>query len=94
MDYVVIKLIFLLGSNQSLKQKMVSKKYSIEVPSGYGLSHKIVFQNVIKYYSKNRKTKKPLKAIETLDTLKLIHMMYRSSKKIIGLSIKIIMNQN
>ena len=25
--------------------------------------------------------KKPLKAIETLDTLKLIHMMYESSKK-------------
>ena len=69
------------GGNQSLKQKMVSKKYSIEVPSGYGLSHKIVFQNIIKYYSKNRKTKKPLEAIETLDTLKLIHMMYESSKK-------------
>ena len=69
------------GEKQSVKQKNVSKRYSIEVPSGYGLSHKAVIQNVTKFYSKNRKTEKPLRAIQTLDTLKLIHMMYESSKK-------------
>ena len=69
------------GEKQSAKQKNVSKRYSIEVPSGYGLSHKAVIQNVTKFYSKNRKTEKPLRAIQTLDTLKLIHMMYESSKK-------------
>ena len=69
------------GDKQSAKQKDVSKKYSTEVPSGYGLSHKAVIQNVAKYYLKNRKAEKPLKAIQTIDTLKLIHMMYESSKK-------------
>lgn len=56
------------------------KKYSENVPTGYGLSHKKVFQNIINYDLKKDK-KKPLEAINTLNTLKLLQMMYRSSEK-------------
>ena len=63
--------------NKNLKSL---KKYSENVPSGYGLSHKKVFQNIINYDLKKDK-KKPLKAIGTLNTLKLLQMMYKSSEK-------------
>ena len=56
---------------------MISKKYSKEVPNGYGLSHRIVFQKIINYLSKLR-SEIPLKAIETKDTLKVINMFYKS----------------
>ncbi len=63
--------------NKNLKSL---KKYSENVPSGYGLSHKKVFQNIINY-DLNKDKKKPLKAIDTLNTLKLLQMMYKSSEK-------------
>ena len=72
MVYAVIKLILFI-----LK---LLKKYSENVPTGYGLSHKKVFQNIINYDLKKDK-KKPLKAIGTLNTLKLLQMMYKSSEK-------------
>ena len=50
------------------------------MPSGYGLSHSKVFQNIIDYDLKKDK-RKPLKAIDTLNTLKLLQMMYKSSEK-------------
>ena len=63
--------------NKNLKSL---KKYSENVPTGYGLSHKKVFQNIINY-DLNKDKKKPLKAIDTLNTLKLLQMMYKSSEK-------------
>ena len=56
------------------------KKFSENVPTGYGLSHKKVFQNIIDF-DLNKVSKKPLKAIDTLNTLKLLQMMYKSSEK-------------
>ena len=63
------------------------KKFSENVPSGYGLSHRKVFQNIINFDLKKDK-KKPLKAIDTLNTLKLIQMMYKSSEKKSWINIK------
>lgn len=59
------------------KRSSIIKKFSQKVPSGYGVSHKKVFQKVI-----NKELKKssasPLKASETIGTIKLINMMYIS----------------
>jgi len=54
-----------------------NKSYSQKVPTGYGLSHKEVFQNVINFRLKKTK-KKPLSAIESIHTLRLINMLYKS----------------
>ena len=59
--------------------KKIEKKLSENVPSGYGLSHKIVFQKLINN-TLNKKIEGPTPAIETLKTVKLINMMYRSSE--------------
>lgn len=68
-------------SYNSNKNKSVNfRKYNENVPSGYGLSHSKVFQNIIDYDLKKDK-RKPLKAIDTLNTLKLLQMMYKSSEK-------------
>ncbi len=53
--------------------------YSEEVPNGYGLSHKIVIKNVINYL-KGDKNAKVIKAIDSLETCKLIHSMYISDE--------------
>ena len=58
----------------------ISKKYSFEVPNGYGLSYKIVLQNVVNNFLKKNSTK-PLDAIKTANTLKLVHMFYKSVEK-------------
>lgn len=62
------------------KNLKLLKKFSENVPTGYGLSHRKVFQNIINYNLKKDK-KEPLRAIDTLNTLKLIQMMYKSSEK-------------
>jgi len=53
------------------------EKYSENVPSGYGISHRKEFQNLIDFELQKKK-KKPLKAIDTIETIKLINMMYKS----------------
>tara|TARA_B100000579_G_C22832390_1_gene856752 strand:+ start:859 stop:1905 length:1047 start_codon:yes stop_codon:yes gene_type:complete len=60
------------GSN---KFKMI-KKFTEKVSSGYGISHKKVFQKIIDHELNRKKT--PLKAYNTLSTIKLINMMYKS----------------
>ena len=64
-------------------QKKTLKNYSQNVPNGYGVSHKDVFQKIISYKlkPKNKDEKIPLKSIDTLDTIKLLNMLYRSLKK-------------
>ena len=52
------------------------KRFSEKVPTGYGVSHNKVFQEIIDYELK--KNTNPLKAYETLSTIKLINMMYKS----------------
>ncbi len=59
--------------------KKLSKINSEEVSGGMGKSHFKCFDAIIKKLQK--KNSKPLKAIETLDTLKLINMLYQSSSK-------------
>ena len=54
----------------------VLKKYSEKVLSGYGVSHKKVFQEIINF--KLKKKANPLKAHQTSSTIKLINMMYKS----------------
>lgn len=59
------------------KRSSIIKKFSQKVPSGYGVSHKKVFQKVVdKELKKNNVS--PLKANETIRTIKLINMMYIS----------------
>jgi UDP-N-acetyl-2-amino-2-deoxyglucuronate dehydrogenase len=58
----------------------INKSYSQKVPTGYGLSHKEVFQNIINFRLKKIK-KRPLLAIESIDTLCLINMLYKSHEK-------------
>ena len=69
------------------KNLKLLKKFSENVPTGYGLSHRKVFQNIINYDLKKDK-KRPLKAVDTLNTLKLLHMMYKSSEKKSWIKIK------
>ena len=69
------------------KNLKLLKKFSENVPTGYGLSHRKVFQNIINHDLKKDK-KRPLKAIDTLNTLKLIQMMYKSSEKKSWIKIK------
>lgn len=59
----------------------ISKKFSSEVPTGYGLSHASAIQGIVDYSLKIKNSIKPLKAIDTLNTIKLLNMLYRSSEK-------------
>lgn len=59
----------------------ISKKFSSEVPTGYGLSHASAIQGIVDYSLKRKNSIKPLKAIDTLNTIKLLNMLYRSSEK-------------
>ena len=60
------------------------KKFSENVPSGYEISHKRVFQRIIDY--KLNKKSAPLNAHDTLSTIKLVNMMYQSFDKKISIS--------
>ena len=62
---------------KSKKRSSIIKKFSQKVPSGYGVSHKKVFQKIIDKELKKSGTT-PLKASETIGTIKLINMMYIS----------------
>ena len=55
----------------------IKKNFSEKVPSGYGLSHKKVFQNIINQ-SLNLGKNDILEAKKTISTIKLINMMYKS----------------
>ena len=72
-------------SNNDLKKNkrydFISKELSENVPNVYGLSHFRVLQIIINHTLNNKKKPRPLKAIDTIDTLKLIHMMYKSYEK-------------
>jgi len=74
-----IKIISFDGKKRKLFNS-ISKKYSFEVPNGYGLSHKIVLQDVVDNFLKKSFTK-PLNAIKTENTLKLVHMFYKSVER-------------
>ena len=67
-----------LFKKENAKVKVLTK-FSEKVPSGYGLSHRKVFQDIIDF-ELNKKTK-PLEAHQTLSTIKLINMMYKSFTK-------------
>lgn len=56
------------------------KKNSENIKTGVGISHTKCFEKIIKNFLYNKKTK-PLEAIKTLDTLKLINMLYKSSEQ-------------
>ena len=72
-------------SNHNLKNKNeninISRKFSNNVPTGYGLSHKQALQSIIDYILKVKNPVKPLEATDTINTIKLLNMLYRSSEK-------------
>tara|TARA_B100000963_G_scaffold60448_1_gene48345 strand:+ start:17429 stop:18499 length:1071 start_codon:yes stop_codon:yes gene_type:complete len=71
--------IFEFGNNKNKKLIKDCKKNSQKVKSGVGISHYQCFNKIIKSYY-NKKVK-PLRAIDTIETLKLINMLYLSSYK-------------
>ena len=72
-----------LKKNKNLKLKKLCAKNSEKVKTGYGNSHFRVFQNIINENLKKNEYKNelPLKALNTLATLKLLNMMYMSYEK-------------
>ncbi len=66
-------------SKNDKKLKKLCRKNSQPVNTGVGISHLDCFQKIIDHF--NNKKVKPLKAIQTLDTLKLVNMLYLSSSK-------------
>tara|TARA_B100000401_G_C52372951_1_gene515780 strand:- start:139 stop:501 length:363 start_codon:yes stop_codon:yes gene_type:complete len=65
--------------NQNTNNFIKLKKFSEEVPSGYGISHRRVFQKIIDYELKKKNL--PMNAYDSLSTIKLINMMYKSFDK-------------
>ena len=59
------------------KNKNLCKRNSEEVKNGYGNSHTKSFQIIIDYALKKSDIK-PLRSFETISTLKLLNMMYKS----------------
>lgn len=59
--------------------KKLSKRFSEKVKNGIGISHLYFFQKVTNFFLR-KKSSEPLKAIDTLDTLKLINMIYKSTE--------------
>jgi len=57
------------------------KRNSEKVSTGYGNSHSKVLQNIIDLEMKKKIKLKPLNAIDTLETIKLLNMMYMSVEK-------------
>lgn len=60
--------------------KLIKKKYSQAVPTGYGLSHIDYLNESIKVLI-NKKNKFPVSAIDAARTQKLIHAIYLSNEK-------------
>ena len=55
MGYVVTKLILIIIIQKKKKDIKISRQFSENVPTGYGLSHKKVFQNIINFDLKKKK---------------------------------------
>jgi UDP-N-acetyl-2-amino-2-deoxyglucuronate dehydrogenase len=69
-------------NKKKTKYSKISNNHSQSVPNGYGLSHKAFFDKVIEaFYLPNSKIDNMLKAINSLNTLKLLNMLYQSSEK-------------
>ena len=68
------------------KLSYICKKNSQEVKNGIGISHYDCFKKIIDKF--HLKKAQPLRAIDTIETLKLINMLYLSAFKKIGLKTK------
>jgi len=66
-----------LKNTNSKKIHKLCLNNSENVKTGYGNSHSKVIQKIINYQLK-KSTKKPLKAIDSLPSIKLLNMMYSS----------------
>ena len=67
------------GNKKNSKMERLCKKNSQNVKTGVGISHLQCFKKIIENFSKKKSY--PLRAIETIDTLKLINMLYLSASK-------------
>lgn len=73
--------------NSEEKEELIRKKYSQEVPSGYGLSHGPFLQKIIDSLQ-NKKIDPPVSAEEGIKTSKIIHSLYASYEKNSWIKIK------
>ena len=66
--------------NKTSSDKYCKKKYSKNVPSGYGLSHILLINNIINKFLNNKNSKfTTLK--DTVNTCELVHAMYKSNEQ-------------
>lgn len=68
-------------SKKNKKYDKIFNKHSQSVPTGYGLSHKAFFEEVVKTFYLSNHKEDMLKAINSLNTLKLLNMLYQSSER-------------
>tara|TARA_B100000965_G_scaffold389148_1_gene394480 strand:+ start:325 stop:1380 length:1056 start_codon:yes stop_codon:yes gene_type:complete len=73
-----IKSLYLVKKNLNIKE--ITKKYSENVPSGYGLSH-INFFNILFKNLNNNLSISPVDNNSALETTKIIHALYKSNEK-------------
>lgn len=73
-----IKYIHLNGDR--INEKQVIKKYSEEVPSGYGISHIRFFKKLFNNLNNNLNIS-PIDNNSAMQTTKLIHALYKSTEK-------------
>lgn len=61
------------------EDKEIPKQYSQEVPTGYGLSHGLLLQDIFDRLHKGESTP-PIKGQDTIATIKLVHALYCSAE--------------
>ena len=65
--------------SQKIKSKDLCNKYSQKVPSGYGLSHRLVIEGIIRKLNRQN-TKNIILAKDCLATTELVHAIYNSNE--------------
>jgi predicted dehydrogenase len=66
--------------NNKIPEDEEVQKYSQEVPTGYGLSHREVFQTVTDNLAKGS-IEVPVEAMDAIKTVELVHSLYASTEK-------------
>ena len=66
--------------NKRKSDILIKKKYSNNVPNGYGFSHKEILKDIFSNI-RDKKNNIKVKASDTLSTLKLVHSIYASCER-------------
>lgn len=67
-------------NGKNVNEKLIKRKFSQSVPSGYGLSHITLLNNIIGNFQKNNK-KINIPISEAVKAVKLVHSLYSSIEK-------------